>query len=534
MLRTALLCLGFIGLGFLGLGLPPAGAQTEPDIPHLREHGAATHLIVDGEPFLILGGELGNSTASSLTYLDAQWETLETLNLNTVLAPVSWELIEPVEGQFDFTLVDGMLEQARAHDMRLVILWFGAWKNSMSSYVPAWVKRDQARFPRARDAQGRAQDILSPFYDENREADRRAFTALMAHLREADSRHRTVLMVQVENEIGMLPDARDHSEAANAAFAEPVPLQIRSAQEHPDQDWESLFGASAQTDEMFQAWHFARYVEALAASGKAEYPLPMFVNAALNRPGVEPGGYPSAGPLPHLFEIWQAGAPSLDFLAPDIYFPNFVERISEFRTPDNPLFIPEANRAGRGEATADALFAFGALDAMGFSPFSIENAPDPEHDLLGEAYAHLAELAPLVLERQGTDRLTGFRPPVSYSGELDAARQSFEMGGYRFTVTFDDPWTPDESQAMETHGGLLMQLGEDAFLVLGHGVTLTFETADGSGDIAGIESIWEGRYAEGAWQPGRLLNGDESHQGRHLRLPPGSVGLQRLRLYRYN
>ena len=108
--------------------------------------GAQAQLIVDGKPFLILGGELANSSASSLAYLEPVWPRLAKMRLNTLLAPVSWELMEPVEGRFDYSLVDGLLKQARANNMRLVLLWFGSWKDSMSSYVPAWVKRDQARF----------------------------------------------------------------------------------------------------------------------------------------------------------------------------------------------------------------------------------------------------------------------------------------------------------------------------------------------------------------------------------------------------
>src|SRR5262245_44674241 len=74
-------------------------------IPSLRRRGTATQLVVDGAPFLVLGAELGNSNASSLEYLRPYWKTLRALNLNTVLAPVYWELIEPTEGQFNFATV---------------------------------------------------------------------------------------------------------------------------------------------------------------------------------------------------------------------------------------------------------------------------------------------------------------------------------------------------------------------------------------------------------------------------------------------
>jgi beta-galactosidase GanA len=505
------------------------------------------HLIVDGEPLLMLGGELGNSSASSLGYLAPIWPRLDSLNLNTVLAPVYWELIEPEEGRFDFALVDGLIEQARAHEMRLVLLWFGTWKNSMSSYVPAWVKRDADRFPRARSADGTALEMLSPFEEANVAADARAFEALMRHLRDVDGDEHTAVMVQVENEIGMIPDARDHSEAAAAAFAEDVSealvayLQAHRASLHPDLaqqwtgattgTWEEVFGEGDATDELFMAWHYARYVERVTAAGKAAYPLPMYVNAALIRPNHRPGEYPSAGPLPHLIDVWRAGAPSIDFLAPDIYFPNFVEWVRRYDRPGNPLFIPEAGRAGAPTSAADAFYAIGAHDAMGYSPFSIEDAPSDGP--LAEAYAVLHELAPLILEHQGRGTMAGVRPPVAFDGTVDDAPQRLQLGDYVFEVSFVDPWTPREAQRTEAHGGLIIALDEETFLVAGTGLTITFDTPPSDDAIAGIDRIEEGRFVDGVWQRGRVLNGDQSHQGRHLRLPPGEVGIQRVTLYRY-
>jgi beta-galactosidase GanA len=525
-------------------------AHAQTTIPDLRQQGDTKQIVVDGEPMLMLAGELGNSSASSLEYMVPIWPKLADLNLNTVLAPVYWELIEPDEGRFDFDLIDGLIEQARAHEMRLVLLWFGSWKNSMSSYVPAWVKRDQERFPRAERTDGTGMEMLTPFSEANVAADGRAFVALMRHLREVDGNEHTVVMIQVENEIGMIPEARDHSDAANAAYASDVPATLldylqahrESLHPHVEQRWSSsdfatsgnwvdVFGEGVQTEELFMAWYYARYVERITAAGKAAYPLPMYVNAALIRPNYQPGAYSSAGPLPHLIDVWRTGAPSIDFLAPDIYFPNFVEWVRAYDRPGNPLFIPEVGRASWATMASDAFYAIGAHDAMGYSPFSIEDAPSDGP--LGQAYDVLHQLMPLILEHQGRGTMAGVHPPVSFDGTIDESPQAVQLGDYVLEVSFTDPWTPRDQQTIDSHGGLIIALDDDTFIVAGTGLTLTFVPYGPGDPIAGIERIEEGTFVDGEWRPGRVLNGDQSHQGRHLRLPPGEAGIQRVKLYRY-
>jgi len=502
----------------------PAAAQT----PHLAWQGEARQLIVDGKPFLILGGELGNSSASHREYLKPHWAKLKAMRLNTVLAPVSWELIEPAEGRFDWTSVDGLLADARAHDMRLVLLWFGAWKNSMSTYVPSWVKRDRARFPYAVSAEGRTQEILSVFSAATRDADAGAFAALMAHLREVDGKRGTVIMVQVENEIGFLPDAREHGADANAAFADRRP---NASLPNPPRNL-NLEPWSADAEEEFTAWHYARYTEAVAAAGKKQYPLPMFVNGAQGRPGRKPGEYPSGGPLAHLMGIWRRGTHSIDFFAPDIYFPSFAEIVAGYATPSNVLFVPEANNAGDPRAAANAMRVIGRHKGLGFSPFSIETIDEGGAKRLGGMYAMLDDLAPTILDAQGKGRIMGFGAPVSFDGKVDESVQTASFGGWRFTATFIDPWTPRDKQQPSEHGALLIWLGGEDFLVAGSGVTFTVEPEDGKGR-AGLDWVDEGGFAAGKWTTTRRLNGDQTHQGRHVRLPPDGFGIQKLRLYRY-
>ena len=190
----------------------------DENIPHLKKHGDSFQLIVNGKPILMLAGETGNSSASDLKYMDSIWPKIVKMHLNTLVVPVYWELIEPKEGQFDFTLVDSIITAARQNNIKLVFLWFGSWKNSMSCYVPLWIKTDEERFPRAREKDGKSEEILTAFNNTNRNTDALAFATLMKHIREFDEKEQTVVMVQVENEIGMIPDARDYCESANESF----------------------------------------------------------------------------------------------------------------------------------------------------------------------------------------------------------------------------------------------------------------------------------------------------------------------------
>jgi hypothetical protein len=541
MSKAGIVLFAFVFLAF------SLNAQTNESarIPHLEKHGAATQLIVHGKPFLMLAGETGNSSASDLKYLDAIWPKIVKMNLNTLLVPVYWELIEPEEGKLDFTLLDGAISSARKHHIKLVLLWFGTWKNSMSCYAPLWVKTDQAKFPRARDAQGRALEILTPFSSGNLKADTRVFAALMKHIRKVDANQHTVVMVQVENEIGMIPDARDRSQEAVKLFAGNVPAELlQYMQTHKESltpelqkawgkngfktsgTWEEIFDKGMQTDEMFMAWNFARYTNSVAEAGKKEYPLPMYVNAALIRPGYKPGQYPSGGPLPHLFDLWKAGAPAIDFLSPDIYFKSFLEWSTPYDRPGNPLFIPEV---GNNQSMANAYFAFGQLNAMGYSPFSIESAEHPENNEVSRAYDVLKQLTPLIIANQGKGTMAG--------ALLDSASQKTELklGDYTFNVRHEYSWPYAARSEGENprFGCMIIMVSPSEFFIAGRGVVVTFQPRTNDGSIAGIGSIDEGRFVNGKWTPGLRMNGDQSHQGRHMNLPGHTYSIQKVKLYQY-
>ena len=489
-------------------------------IPFLDTQSPAPRLIVDGQPYLILGGELHNSSSSSRDYMKPIWPRLAQMHLNTVLTPVSWELIEPQEGRFDFSLVDGLIHDARESHLHLVFLWFGTWKNSMSCYAPAWVKADQNRFPRSQKSDGTGLEILSPFSETNWQTDAHAFATLMRHIRDKDTHH-TVIMVKVENEIGMIPEARDHSAEANQAFAGSVPPELMAClQSHKDNlipefravwekagfktsgTWEEVFGPGIGPEEIFMAWNFACYTDRVAAAGKAEYPLPMYLNAALIRPNYKPGQYPSAGPLPHLLDIWRAAAPHIDFLSPDIYFPNFADWCDKYHRSGNPLFIPEALRD-----TANPFYALGQCDALGFSPFAIDDpAPTPPanepavlHPDFAQCYDILAQLTPAILAHRGTGTMAGVL--------LDETNQTqkIHLGSYTLNVAHDYTWNGSRNahpSPWPRFGGLIINTAPDEYLIAGRGLIITFKSDSTADPIAGIASIDEGKFKNGQWNPG--------------------------------
>ena len=202
------------------------GGAAQPTIPHLQRMGTSTQLVVKGKPMLMLGGELHNSSSSGAAYMRPLWRQMAQKNLNTVLAPVYWELLEPEEGRFDFSLVDSMLLGARRQRLHLVILWFGTWKNGYSMYTPSWVKNNPTKYPHAKGQDGKTLEQMSTFGQATAQADARAFGALMQHIRKVDAKQQTVIMAQIENEVGLFSAPRDYSAAATQAYNSNSPQDL--------------------------------------------------------------------------------------------------------------------------------------------------------------------------------------------------------------------------------------------------------------------------------------------------------------------
>ncbi|KAI0159943.1 glycoside hydrolase superfamily [Hypoxylon sp. FL1284] len=416
-------------------------SETNMQIPCLIKARTTKQLVVHGRPFLMLPAELHNSSFSSAEYMETVWPKVKDMNVNTLLGSVTWEMIEPVEGEFDFSELDKVIQGARDHGLHLVLLWFGSFKNGLSTYVPPWIKTDPKRFPRAklRKARGvlETADALSVFYPEAMHADARAFGELMSHLKEFDGGYSTVLMVQVENEVGLLGDSRDGCGAANQRFVEAVPEDLihfledewdslhpdlrdiltcgRSTEKpvFPDGSWEEVFGRGPRTDELFMAYHYATYVNEVAAAGKAAYPIPLYTNTWMSYAGDNPandafpvvagggktpGAYPSGGPVTNVLDVWQRFAPSLDLVAPNIYLNDYDAACAAYRHRHQPLFVPEQRRDAHGARRL--WIAYGSHAALGASPFGIDTVDSTASQAVARHFGLLGSVAALVLEAQ--------------------------------------------------------------------------------------------------------------------------------------
>lgn len=505
--------------------------------------------------YLILGGELGNSSASSKEDIRTIFPQLKDMGLNTVLMPVYWELMEPSEGSFEFSLLDEAIATAEENDLKLVLLWFGAWKNSMSCYAPAWVKTDVKRFPRAVTEQGKPLEILSAFSDEVLNSDLNAFNAMLDHLKATD-KNSTVAMIQIENEIGMLESARDHSKLADKEYSKGVPEPLaRKLKVKPGSPWIDLTEEQDYTDEMFMAWNYAQYVEQLAKVAREKLPsTPLYVNAALDSRGRRPGQYPSAGPIARLGNIWKTGAPSVDFISPDLYDPPFAPWFQQFDFPENPLFIPEIRRSAN--SGTHAFYAIGEHNAIGFSPFSIENASKEEAKRLREAYSLLEKLKPYCNKKYDSYGLLfdGSNAKESRVVESDGLKT---ISSHFFTLPWDSRAT--DGSIWPDGGGMVIKLAKDEYLIAGTGIVVKWESVaetstekklgeDGfmlSGEES-KENSWKGKERigilscdevdinpDGTFRVVRRLNGDETHQGRHVRIGVDDYKALYVKLYRY-
>jgi beta-galactosidase GanA len=543
--------------------LPVQAARTAgaPDMPRIVERNGRHALLVDGAPFLVLGGQAHNSSNYPAA-LPAVWAAIRDAQANTLAIPVAWEQVEPREGSFDFSYVDTLVAQARRNGVRLVLLWFGTWKNTGPAYTPEWVKFDHRRFPRMLDKEGKASYCLSPFGTATLAADRRAFTALMAHIRKIDGGKRTVIMVQVENEPGTYGLARDYAPAAEAAFRQPVPEAVLARQPAPAGrpsrgSWSEVYGDYA--DQYFHSWAIASYIGEVARAGRAVYDLPMFVNNALREPAPAhatgtaaatpwKGDFASGGPTWDVIGIYKVAAPRIDFAGPDIYMPESgkVDAIlSGFQRPDNPLLVPEM---GNAAAYARYVYQIVGRGALGVVPFGIDYANYSNYPLgsrltdrrmvdpFARVYAVFAPMQRLWARWAFEGRTHGVA-----EGD-DRAPQTVALDGWKATVSFREfqfgerEYLRDKSDypaGTEQPGGgvAIAQLGPGEFVLVGQLARVKLSPA--AGQPAMYARVEAGRFdASGTWTMERNWNGDQTDYG--LNLPAAPTVLKvRMRTYEH-
>ena len=458
--------------------------------------------------------------------------------------PIYWEQFEPEQGRFDSSVVDTIVTQAREHDFRLILLWFATWKNGSNHYMPQWMKLDSERYPNMIGRDGKYVDSPSPHATATLEADKRAFTALMHHLKGVDPQH-TVIMVQVENEPGTWNSVRDFSPAAQKVFDAPVPAEVLAAMQRTapaNANWSTVFGKDA--DEFFHVWHVARFIGQVAAAGKAVYPLPMYVNGSVRDP-IKPGWPPKyevGGPNDNVFALWKAAAPAIDVVAPDIYArdtEHYVKLLDFYSRPDNALFVPET--IGQGNFPR---FFFAALGrgAVGYSPFGLDFTRrlatrtgvrlTPE-DFFGPTATNFRVFRPMAreiarLNFAGKLRTAVQGEPEPNPEQLAAVPPSQGLAGPPDRVLHLDGW--DAAVAFGTFGRngarpkpipiepggrvLVAQLGENQFLVTGLAVRVVFyPTGNSSGRVSQFLAVEEGEYEKGVFQRQRILNGDQTDWG---------------------
>jgi hypothetical protein len=511
-------------------------------LPYLTQKEDKKVLMVKGKPFIMLSGEVHNSNSSSVEYMEQIWDKAVQLGMNSLLLPVTWELIEPEEGKFDFSLVDGLIEQARGRGKKLGFLWFGAWKNAQCYYAPEWVKTDLERFKRAEVEKGKNFTRLKDFYgmpytslsylcEETNNADARAFQKLMQHIKEIDEQENTVVVVQVENETGLQGSARENSDEADALFEENVPQQfVEYMRAHtgtmvPDVkavvedgaksgNWRAVFGNAAE--EIFSAYHIASYVNKVAIAGKEVYPLPTVANCWLDK-GQEAGMYPSGGPVSRMMEVWKYCAPAIDIIAPDIYASDFCGICDEYTRRGNPLFIPET--VTHSYAGPRKVYAVGHYHALCYAPFGFEEMGEPfsasEGHLFGmdtadpalstpqnvEEYGWysqtLNDMMPLLTEKYGTPDLQAV---ICERKDVD----TMIFGAYGFQAIMNLP-------VIERKDGvcLVLKKSENEFYVIVNGYYLRPFSTTNEKPYLDILSLEEGEFENGNWKMTRRLNGDE-------------------------
>lgn len=517
--------------------------QTE--LPYIKHKDGRHCLMVDGKPFLMLGAQCNNSSAWPDT-LPQIWSAMEQLKVNTLEIPIYWEQFEPQKGQFDYSVIDTIITQAREHNVRVVLLWFATWKNGSNHYMPGWMKQQPEKYPNMINKEGQEIDSPSPHAEATLNEDVRAFSAFMKHLKEFDKQH-TVIMVQVQNEPGAWGSVRDYSNDAQKIFDKPVPKEVlKAVGKNPksNKNWKDVFGNDA--DEFFQVWHVAQYIGKIAQAGKDIYPLPLYVNAAIRNP-INPGPpyYQIGGPNDNVFELWRAAAPAVDVLAPDIYFSDtetYLKAMELYARGDNPLFVPETFWHDDFPKFFYSALGYGAI---GYAPFGLDDIRiriNKKGEVMTakemyeptainfELFAPMAsEIARLNFEGkiQTAVQLVPVDPTADKGNAVDRVNyitdKTLHLKSWDADVAFGTFSRLSRSEFQPQHPDgrfLIAELSENQFLVCGYHCRVMFKPS-GKNKNSNWQylTVEEGHYENGVFKVERILNGDQTDWGLNFDRP---------------
>ncbi len=540
----------------------------------MKKHQCFT---VQGKPFFSVGAQLHNSTGYALGAAGGEkyaedrelaFRGVKALGANTVAVPVCWDAFEPEEGAFDYGYVRRIIDRIREQELRGILLWFGTWKNGQMEYTPSWVKLDKKRFPRCLCKDGSVTTVLSPFYEENREQDKRAFCKLVEFVKQYDEAAGTVIAIQVENEPGMYAASiRDFSEKGTEAFLGEVPEAVIAAARE-DQggvreawekngcrekgSWETVFGKFGA--ELCIAHGIATYIDEIAWAGKQIYDIFMYVNVWGDRNG-EHGwslaglDYPSGGAVTKVLPIWRAVCRALDCISPDIYdiHPEAIRKTQSIYGGQGwPLYVPES---GLTKINATMMFeAVGNQGAIGYHIFGVESALEQNGELTEGGKAIQKSFTMLTNAKTLLERYRGSGRIYALTQQLGQDASRLQIGDWVCRVSYAGAapefcgWVAMDcrhredvvhinrvpvSLEEETARGLLFQVSEQEYYLVGHKVRLYWQkmtVSDGSIPVnlltfqhqahnTELIRIEEGHFEKEEFVVDRLRSGDEARHG---------------------
>lgn len=471
-------------------------------------------LIVNGQPYFIFGGEVHNSSCSTISYFQEYViSQITDIPVNTLLLPIYWEMIEKEEGQYDMSLVKDIIDIMRANNLKIVFLWFGLWKNGLSTYIPAWMKINRKKYAFCQNEHGESLYTVSPLCFEAIEKDCQAYAELMKFIQSYDKSENTVIMMQVENEVGLLQSDRDYSSLATKYFNEMIPHDLKDYT-HFEGTWQDVFKQDAP--EIFMTYYYAKAIEKITKIGKEIYPIPTITNVWLNKENEKPGQYPSGGAIFKNLQLYQYLTPSLDLIAPDIYVKT-IDEVSQQYASQGLLMIPET----RQDKTymSNIIYTIAKYPLIGYSPFGIEDfhenqettrlyhflsslgierdAFDPSGSLpyLQNIYYDLSKLWPLIFKYRQQNKIYPFIRKNMMKNDC------LSISNYNIMVTY-------LNQEKNINGaGMIIDL-DDEWLI--YGVNCFMQVSNSVSQL-GILHLEEKKYVDGKWETKRILNGDERY-----------------------